>query len=282
MMLIDLYLLHRDGPHTISILRRILTLAEQLKVAKLDINDVREFLALRATLGRYQCDFLDVPDALRLIECLSALPQSWTWKQVQYVVNVMAVLLRENISADDMATFIVRHRQLERHGFTEVTVDAVLKALKEAGAVGRRRATVIARLVDLAHQQVHVEDLECAREQKEAQVQTLAQTIREAERRLASLQQETAKVTPHLQRLNDEYREKSSHLEVLGGVKNFLLGRLSADDPLWERLEHTLRMGRRGELSNEQTQQIMTTHIVTKFAEFVAQVTAEARGGQRG
>ena len=113
-------------------------------------------------------------------------------------------------------------------------------------------------------------------------MQNLAQKIREAEGRLASLQQEAAKVTQHLQRCNDEYQKKSSQLEVLVGVKNFLLGRLSADDPLWERLEHTLRMGRRGELSNEQTQHVMTTHIVTKFTEFVAQVTAEARGGQLG
>ena len=154
-----------------------------------------------------------------------------------------------------------------------------MKALKEAGAVGRRRATVIARLVDLANQQIHVEDLECAREQKEAQVQTLTQTIREAEGHLASLQKEATEVTQHLQRLNDEYREKSSQLEVLGGVKNFLLGRLSADDPLWERLEHTLRMGRRGELSNEQTQQIVTTHLVTKFGEFVAQVSKKPAEG---
>jgi hypothetical protein len=57
LMLIDLYLLHRDGPHTIPILRQILTLAEHLKVAELDMNDVREFLALRARLGRYQCDW---------------------------------------------------------------------------------------------------------------------------------------------------------------------------------------------------------------------------------
>ena len=275
--LIDLYLLNREGTNTLGIFRRTLALADQLKVAKLHVNDVRSYLANGARLDRYHCDFHDVPYALQLLDCLSALPSSWTWKDAQYVVKVMAVILQEQITPDKVATFLIRHRKLERLGCTEETLVTLLKALKKSGNTRSTWAKIVNHLVPLATQQMQIEELEETRQQKEAEVQTVQAQIQKAEDQLHQLHQQIDQATQQLDQLQGESQDKAEQLATLEGIKAFLLGRLSADDPLWEKLEHLIQMKRRGELPSEHTQQMMTGHLMMKFTEFLSQVEAEGR-----
>ena len=273
--LIDLYLLHREGTNTMGIFRRTLALADQLKVAELHVNDIRGYLAIRARLARHHCDYQDVPYALQLLDRLSALSPSWTWKQVEHVLDIMAVVLQEEIKPDEVATFLVRHRQLARLGFTEATMATLLKALKRSGVNGRKQDRIVRHMVTLATQQVQIEDLEESRQQKATHLQTLEAQIQEAEARLQPLQQQVTQMTQQLRRLQEDFQHQTEHLATLEGIKAFLLGRLSTNDPLWDKLECLIHMKRRGELSSEQTQQIITTHLMTKFTEFLAQVVAD-------
>jgi chromosome segregation ATPase len=124
---------------------------------------------------------------------------------------------------------------------------------------------------------MQIEELEETRQQKEAEVQTVQAQIQKAEDQLHQLHQQIDQATQQLDQLQGESQDKAEQLATLEGIKAFLLGRLSADDPLWEKLEHLIQMKRRGELPSEHTQQMMTGHLMMKFTEFLSQVEAEGR-----
>ena len=79
--------------------------------------------------------------------------------------------------------------------------------------------------------------------------------------------------------LKKEYRDKSSHLEALGGFIRFLLTELKEDDPFWSELEHLLQLRQQGEISSYQGQITLRSSVLQKFVEFITHTATEAAGG---
>ena len=159
-LLIDLYPLWKRQPETVVTLSKIVTLARALKRDYVDVDDLHGYLAAEATLRQHHCRFEDVPEALRLIECLMALPQSWTWKMAKAAIQGVAFLIKAGIEVPDVAKFLHRHQRLSELGFGDEEAEAVADALVRAGAVGRQRTRVLNRLVALAGKVINGIDLE--------------------------------------------------------------------------------------------------------------------------
>ena len=79
--------------------------------------------------------------------------------------------------------------------------------------------------------------------------------------------------------LKKEYRDKSSHLDALGGFIRFLLMELKENDPFWSELEHLLQLRQQGEISSYQAQTTLRSSVLQKFTEFITHIATAAAGG---
>ena len=86
-LLIDVYVQWQRQPETVVTLSKIVTLGGALNRDHVDVDDLHGYLAAEAALRKHLCRFEDVPEALRLIECLAALPQSWTWVMAEAAIQ---------------------------------------------------------------------------------------------------------------------------------------------------------------------------------------------------
>ena len=116
-LLLEVYVKWRGQPETVATLWKILALARTLNRSHVDIDDLHGYLCAEAALRKHLCRFDDVPQALRLIECLMARPQSWTWKMAEVAIQGVAFLIKAGIAAPDVARFLQRHQRLSELGF---------------------------------------------------------------------------------------------------------------------------------------------------------------------
>lgn len=159
-ILFEVYVKWQGQPETVSTLWKILALARTLKRAHVDIDDLHGYLCAEAALRKHLCRFEDIPEALRLIECLMALPQSWSWTMAEAAIQGVAFLIKAGIEAPDVAKVLQRHQRLSELGFEEEEAEAVAEALVRAGAMGRQRTRVLNRLVALAGKMINAAELE--------------------------------------------------------------------------------------------------------------------------
>ena len=185
-LLFDVYIKWQGHPETVATLWKIVELARVLNRAHVDLDDLHRYLSAEATLRKHLCRFEDIPEALRLIECLMALPQSWNWTMAEAAIQGVAFLIKSGIDASEVATFLQRHQRLSELGFGEEDAEAVAKALVRAGAVGRQRTRVLNRLVALAGKVINAAELE----QERMSLEDTVNLLREEQAHLeASVQQ---------------------------------------------------------------------------------------------
>jgi hypothetical protein len=198
--LLDHYLLHRKDPNTITILNRAVRIADHLKLAEVEVSALENYLAAEGSLRRAGLWMTDVPDALRLIPLLEALPKSWTWKQAQQAMRAVAYIVRHGIDPNHVGEFLVFHRVLEQCGINEAFLVELVTALEEAGIRGPRKRKTLDRLIAQAAQQVDVEELQHQAQRLSAEIERLethreklSSSIEDGQRRIEALcEQETA------------------------------------------------------------------------------------------
>src|SRR5262249_17880301 len=117
--------------------------------------------------------FDDVPHALRFIECLAALPQSWNWTMVEKAIQGVAFLIGNGIESSEVSIFLARHQRLSELGFEEAEAEVVAESLIPAGAVGKQRKRVVNRLISMAGKMINAADLERERVRLEDEVMLL-------------------------------------------------------------------------------------------------------------
>jgi hypothetical protein len=205
--LLNLYLMHRKDPNTITMLTRALRIADHLQIAEIEVLALQRYVATEATLRRAGLWMDDVPETLQLLPLLEGLPQSWTWKQAQDAMRAVAYVLRHGIDANNLAQFLAFHHALERCAINEEYLVELVTALEEAGVRGARKRKTLDRLIGQAAQQVDVEDLtEQAQELRaeitrlEARQKELNNSVEEVEDRIATLSEEE---NVHLERINN-------------------------------------------------------------------------------
>lgn len=198
-LLIDVYVQWRRQPETVVTLSKIVTLARVLNRDHVDVDNLHGYLAAEAALRKHHCRFEDVPEALRLIECLAALPQSWTWKMAKEAIQGVALLIESGIEALDVANFIRRHQRLSELGFEEEEAEAVAEALVRAGAVGKQRTRVLNRLVALAGKIINAAELEGERMRLEHVVMSLRAEQAQLEANLQQLKDRRDRLEPQAQ-----------------------------------------------------------------------------------
>ena len=159
-LLFEVYVKWQGQPETVATLWKIVELARVLYRTHVEIDDLHGYLAAEAALKKHLCRFEDIPEALRLIECLMALPQSWNWTMAEAAIQGVAFLIKSGIDASEVPRFLQRHQRLSELGFGEEQAEAVAEALVRAGAVGRQRTRVLNRLVALAGKVINAAELE--------------------------------------------------------------------------------------------------------------------------
>jgi hypothetical protein len=147
-------------PDTLASISKIIALARAQDRAEVDLDTLHRYLMAEETLAKHRRRFEDVPQALRLIESLAALPQSWTWRMVESAMQAVAFLIENDIRSSDVAQVLRRHQRLSELGFEETEAEAVADALVRAGAVGKQRTRVLNRLVAVAGKLVNAAELE--------------------------------------------------------------------------------------------------------------------------
>ncbi|MBK5282653.1 MAG: hypothetical protein JJE16_11245 [Nitrospiraceae bacterium] len=197
-LLFEVYVKWQRQPETVATLWKILSLARTLNRAEVDIDDLHGYLCAEAALRKHQCRFEDVPEALRLIECLMALPRSWTWTMAAAAVQGVAVLIKAGIEAPDVEKLLQRHQRLSQLGFEEEEAEAVAEALIRAGAVGRQRTRVLNRMVAQAGKVIHAAELEGERMRLEQRVTLLRAEQAQLEASVQLLKNQRDTLHPHV------------------------------------------------------------------------------------
>ena len=191
-VLIDIYVKWKDQPETVVTLWKILQLARSLDRTDVGIDELHGYLAAEAALRKHQCRFEDVPEALRLIERLMALPQSWNWTTAEAAIEGMAFLIEGGVPASELRQFLARQQRLSQLEFEEKEAEAVAEALARAGAVGKQRTHVINRLVAIAGKAINAAELERERLRLETNVRALREEQAQLEVSIQQLKNQLA------------------------------------------------------------------------------------------
>jgi hypothetical protein len=285
-LLIDHYVKWRKDPATIATLYKILQLGRLLKMKEIDIDAVHRYLIAERSLERIRCTTEDIPNAIQLLGLLNNLPVAWTWEMAQNAMVSVVFLLKQDIALHDVRTFLSRHQTLSQKNLAPSFIMALDKAFTQAGLQGRSRKRAIKEIVTGAALYVKVAELENQQRELITKVQVYQDTInklrllnKETEERLSQLKNEETELRRTLDGLKKEYRDKSSHLEALGGFIRFLLTELKEDDPFWSELEHLLQLRQQGEISSYQAQTTLRSRVLQKFVKFITHIATEAAGG---
>jgi hypothetical protein len=235
--LLDLYLLHRNDQNTITMLTRAVRIADHLKLTEVEVVELQNYLAAEGSLRRAGLWITDVPDALRLIPLLEALPQSWTWKQAQQAMRAVGYIMRHDIDPNHVGEFLVFHRALEQCEINEPFLVELVTALEEAGVRGPRQRKTLDCLIARAARQVDAEDLtqqvrELGAEIKrlEARRMGLSKSVEEEEDQITTLGEEEKVYRERLNTLADEIAGYERERAILHAAR-LLLDRGMAAQP---------------------------------------------------
>ena len=241
-LVLDFYLEWRGNQQSIETMERILTLAEELELASLEPDSVREYLADRRLLEEYNCSFTDLPEALKVLDLLGQLPVEWDWDTATAAMQGVAGIIAAGIPMLEIEEFIARHQRLEALGFA-ATAEALASALSEAGAVGEQWEAVIRHLVEHAAAVVDREQLEAHASRLRADVANLEAQRGQLETTIAALEQHRDRVRQDiataqsaLAGVEAERVVKAGDLEVLAAFKAFLFQRTAATDAFFAQL----------------------------------------------
>ncbi len=284
--LLDFYLEWRQADATdatIETLAAILRLGADLARREIDAATLHDYLKTLDTLREEGCDYGDVPEALRLITLLQALPFAWDWGQAETAIKAVAAILESGITLEQVHGFLGRHQQLEGLGFQESTVIAVNEALARAGAIGERREAVLDAVIALAGQHVEVQALEAQQEALEAEVAELGANVREHAARLDSLRaeandlaQEIAERHEMKARLDEECERQAGGLAVVQALHAFLTGRTAEAEVLWTELEALFRWRKNGGRTDGSVGALFTDGVKQKMLTFFQQLIRDA------
>lgn len=277
--LLDFYLEWREANATIDTLAAILRLGVELERLEIDGDTLHAYLQTLEALQQEGCEFDDVPEALRLITRLQALPFAWTWDQAEAAIQGVAVVLKAGITLEDVPTFLEGHSQLEAIGFDEATAIAVIDALTRAGAVGDRRDAVLEVMIASAGQQVDVQALEAQRQALESELAELSTRTREDAERVEGLQTEVAVLEQEVTErqaakahLDQECERQAGGLAVVEALQAFLLGKTAQVEALWTTLEGLLVWRRNGGRVDDSVGALFTDGVKQKMLAFFQQL----------
>ena len=261
----------------------ILRLGADLARREIDAATLHDYLKTLDTLREEGCDYEDVPEALRLITLLQALPFAWDWSQAETAIKAVAAVLESGITLEQVHGFLGRHQQLEALGFQESTAIAVNEALARAGAIGNRREAVLDMVIALARQHVEVQALEAQREGLQAEVAGLEASVREHAARLDSLraeanvlQEEVAQRHETNARLDEECERQAGGLAVVQALQAFLAGRTTEAEALWTALEALFRWRKNGGRTDGSVGALFTDGVKQKMLGFFQQLIRDA------
>ena len=284
--LLDFYLAWREAEatdDTIETLAAILRLGTELARSEIDVATLHDYLTTLETLRKEGCDYGDVPEALRLITLLAALPFAWDWGQAETAMKAVALVLETGITLDDLQGFLERHIRLEAAGFDEATALEVVDALTRACAVGDRREAVLDSLIAVAGQQVEVQALEGQQQALEGEVADLTTRANEEAVRLEglraeihTLQHEVAQRHEAKARLDEECERQAGGLAVVRALQAFLLGKTAEAEALWSTLEALFRWRRNGGRVDGSVGALFTDGVKQKMLAFFQQLIRDA------
>jgi hypothetical protein len=284
--LLDFYLAWREADATdatIDTLAAILRLGAELARSGVDVATLHDYLTTLEALRKHGCDYGDVPEALRLIRLLEALPLTWDWGQAETAMNAVAVVLETGITLDNVQGFLERHDRLEALGFDEATVIAVVDALTRAGAVGDRREAVLDALIAIAGQHADVQALEAQRQVLQAEVAELTSSTCDETTRLEGLQAEATILEQDLAqrdeakaRLDEECERQAGGLAVVRALQAFLLGKTVEAEALWTALEALFLWRRNGGRVDGSVGALFTDGVKQKMVAFFQQLIRDA------
>jgi hypothetical protein len=275
MTLLDFFLEWREAGSIVETLATILRLGQQLELAEIEVETLHGYLETREQLRKENCDFEDVPGALRLITMLQALPFAWTWEQAETAMEAVGTMLAADIDLAGVTEFLELHRQLEALGFDETTAVAVAEALARAGATGDRRDAVVRALVEVAGLQTDRGILEDDRQRLEASVNDLIATeqrwktsIQQQRDHVMRLKGAVARLNETEGRLQAACDEATGSLAVAEALRAFLMGRTAEAEPLWTSLDALLTWRRHGGRVDDALGQWLTESVQKKIVEF--------------
>jgi hypothetical protein len=284
--LLDFYLAWREAEATdatIETLAAILRLGAELARSEIDVAMLHDYLTTLEALRKEGCDYGDVPEALRLITLLAALPFAWDWGQAETAMQTITVVLEAGITLADVQGFLERHGQLEACGFDEATALAVVDALTRAGAAGDRREAVLDALIARAGHDVEVQALAAQREALEVEVADLTTRTDEEAARLEglraeahTLQHEVAQRREAKARLDEECERQAGGLAVVRALQAFLLGKTAEAEALWTTLEALFVWRRNGGRLDGSMGALFTDGVKQKMLAFFQQLIRDA------
>ena len=236
-LLITFFRRWHEDPNTLMQWKTILSLARDLDLAHIEVTTLLEYLETQTMLAQSHRTFEDIPQALRLIDVLSALPAPWDWPAARAALRNIALFLRAGITPEQIQVVLTQYCELEELGFDSSTAVAVGKALTRAGAVGPSRAAALKHMASLAVKNVQVQSLEAAQETLTAEVTRLdahhgqlRRSVAEMTKRVEALHRQEAEAQQRLTQLEGEWTDKSEDLKVLRALRTFLLRKDAAID----------------------------------------------------
>ena len=268
-LLLNVYLEWRLDEDTVTTLANVLALGKQLAIAEIEPAALQAFLRAQKALAEHNCSFEDVPEALRVVRLIDPIPD-WTWKDVEAAMGLVGQLLTSEISVDEAATFLARHRLLVELGFDEATAEELGAALVRAGAVGDRRPRVIDEITVLAGTSVDRDRLLHERQHLQADVSHLAQQRHELASEMAGLQE-------CRDALDAECTAKQSRLDVLRALGTLIVSKNGSVQAFSKDLGILYRWLQTGGRQNDSYGGPIAGRLSDKVLEFLQQLVAEAK-----
>jgi chromosome segregation ATPase len=204
-------------------------------------------------LAQYHRTLDDLPEALRLIQALSALPTPWDWATVRAALHNVAFFLRAGIAPEHINQVLAEHRRLAEMGFDESTAVAVAEPLTRQKALGPQRAEVLQEMAAGALAKVDVQALNKERGRLTAEIRTLeiteqqlSESVTTMSRRLDDLQKREAEAQQRLTQLEREWTSKTEDLDVLRALRAFLLRKTGAVEAFFIDLDRVRQYRKQG------------------------------------
>ena len=245
-LLITFFRRWHEHPNTLMQWNTILASARELDLAHMEVTTLLEYLETRTMLAQSHCTFEDIPQALRLIDALSALPTPWDWPAARAALRNIALFLRAGITPEQIQVVLAQYCELEELGFDGSTAVAVGKALAlaRAGAVETRRAAALKEMASLAVKKVQVQLLEAAQvtlaeglTRLDAHHGQLERSVAEMTKRVEALHRQEVETRQRLTQLEGEWTDKAEDLKVLRALRTFLLRKNAAIDAFFSDMD---------------------------------------------